>query len=42
MEEDTHKLKVVEDHMPPWDVVEKWRCGQLLLMLQKGRDIDQP
>ncbi len=43
MEEDTHKLGVVEDHMPPWGVVRKEMCCcQLVLRLQEGRDVDQP
>jgi hypothetical protein len=43
MEEDTHELGVVEDHMPPWSVVrKKICCFQLMLRLQKKRDVDQP
>jgi len=42
MEENTHKLGVVENRMPPWNVGGKGRCCQLVLMLQKGKDVDQP
>jgi len=43
MEEDTHELWVVENHMPPWGVIKKemFYC-QLVLRFQKGSDIDQP
>jgi hypothetical protein len=41
--ENMHEVKVVGDHMPPWNVVGKGRCYcQLMLRLQKGKDIDQP
>jgi hypothetical protein len=41
MEEDTHMLGVVEDHMLPWGVVEKEMCCcWLMLKLQEGKDID--
>jgi len=43
MEEDTHKLGVVKDHMSPWSVVGKEMCYcRLVLRLQEGRDVDQP
>jgi len=43
MEEDTHKLRMVKDHMLPSSVVGKEMCYcRLMLKLQKGKDIDQP
>jgi hypothetical protein len=43
IKQDTRELEVVEDHMPPWGVVGKGRCCyQLVLRLQKMRDINQP
>jgi hypothetical protein len=43
MEEDMHKLRVVEEHMVFWGVVEKEMCCcRLVLRLQEGKDIDQP
>jgi hypothetical protein len=43
MEEDMHELGVVEDHMSPWGVARKEMCCcQLMLKLQKGKDVDQP
>jgi hypothetical protein len=41
MEEDAHKLKVVEDHMPLWNVARKEMCCcQFVLKFQKGKDVD--
>jgi hypothetical protein len=38
MEEDMHKLGVVEDHMSPWSVVGKKKCWYwFVLRLQKRR-----
>ncbi len=43
MEENTHRLGVVKDHMPPWGVAGKEMCWcWLMLRLQEGRDVDQP
>jgi len=43
MEEDTPELGVVEDQMLLWSVIGKEMCYcWLMLMLQKGKDIDQP
>jgi len=43
MEEDTHGLGVVEDHMLSSNVVGKEMCCcRFMLRFQKGRDIDQP
>jgi hypothetical protein len=43
MEENTHELRVVEDHMLPWSVIKKEMCCyQLVLRFQEGRDVDQP
>jgi hypothetical protein len=40
MEEDTHRLRVVEDHMPPSGVVGKELCCcQLMLKLQEKMDV---
>ncbi len=41
MEEDTHELGVVKNHMPPWGVVGKEMCYcQLMLSFQEGKDVD--
>ncbi len=41
IKENMHELKVIEDHMPLWDVGGKGRCYyQLVLRLQKGRNVD--
>jgi hypothetical protein len=41
IKENMHELKVIEDHMPLWDVGGKGRCCcQLVLRLQKGRNVD--
>ncbi len=43
MEEHTHELGMVEDHMPPWGVIGKEMCYcRLVLRLQEGKDVDQP
>jgi hypothetical protein len=43
MEENMFGLGVVEDHMPFWGVIGKEMCYcQLMLKLQKARDINQP
>jgi hypothetical protein len=43
MEEDTHELGVVKDHVSPWGAAGKEMCYyQLLLTLQERKDIDQP
>jgi hypothetical protein len=43
MEENTHRLGVVEDHMPPSSVVGKEMCFfRLMLRLQEKKDVDQP
>jgi transketolase C-terminal domain/subunit len=40
---DTHKLRTIEDHMSLSGVIGKARCYcQLMLRLQKGKDVDQP
>jgi hypothetical protein len=35
-------LRVVENHMPSWDVIGKGKCYQLVLKLQAKKNIDQP
>jgi len=41
IKENMCKLKVIEDHMPLWDVGGKGMCCcQLMLRLQKGRNVD--
>jgi len=40
VEEDTHGLGAIENHMPFWDVVRKEMCCWLVLKLQKGNDVD--
>jgi hypothetical protein len=43
MEEDTHGLGVVKDHMSPWGVVGKEICYCWLeLRLQEVKNVDQP
>jgi hypothetical protein len=43
MEENTHELGVVKDHMLLWGVTKKdMCCYQLMLRFQKEKDVDQP
>jgi hypothetical protein len=42
MEKNTHRLGVVEDHMPPLGVVGKEMCYSILMLrLQEKKDVDQ-
>jgi hypothetical protein len=42
MEEKTHELGVVKDHMSPWSATGKKMCYcRFMFRLQEGRDVDQ-